>query len=92
MTDIKTDTCWADPLTRSERAELAKLLSRHCMKFFNAGSPRLIRARTDARRGAALALAESLNWASQEMAGLYQDVTERAELASDDPRRYPKEG
>lgn len=31
--------CWANPLTRAERAALRKMLSRWCLAFFAAGYP-----------------------------------------------------
>lgn len=75
-----TDTCWADPLSRRERAELARMLSRHCAAFFKAGAPRLIRVRAGAKGAAALWLGDALTATYREMADLYRDVTERAEV------------
>lgn len=62
-----TDTCWADPLTRRERAELARMLARACQRFYNtpAGNSRAMYSQIIA---------------SAEMSDLHLDVTERAEV------------
>jgi hypothetical protein len=61
--------CWADPLSRKERRELAVRLARSCKRSYNipAGTP-----------GAML----SQIIASAEMSDLHLDVTERAEVAA----------
>lgn len=69
------ETCWADALTRQERAELARKLARACRIF--AASAR-VAARWPLHRDAS---PESLNATSNEMADLHLDVTERAEVA-----------
>jgi len=68
-------TCWADPLTRAERAELARKLARACKRFW------------DATDGIAPANGcyysehgHQLVMASAEMSDLHLDVTERAEV------------
>jgi hypothetical protein len=60
--------CWADPLSRKERRELAKLLARACGRFYN----------TPAGTSGAM-LSQVI--ASAEMSDLHLDVTERAEVA-----------
>lgn len=65
-----TDTCWADPLSREERTELAAKLA-HASKRFWGGQYAFI-GKADSRRSYALA--------SAEMQDLYLDVTERAEV------------
>lgn len=65
------ETCWADPLTRSERTILARKLARACHSFYGTalqandrhGSPESVRAWTIT---------------SAEMSDLHLDVTERA--------------
>lgn len=59
--------CWADPLSRAERRELARKLARACNRFFNtpAGTPGAVRSQIIA---------------SAEMQDLHLDVTERAEV------------
>jgi len=59
--------CWADPLNREERAELARMLARWCSRFYNSPA------------GTASAMHSQIV-ASAEMAGLHLDVTERAEV------------
>ena len=68
-----TDTCWANPLSRKERTELARMLARHCKKFWDAsGRPRQgPRVATEYR---------DLVITSAEMSDLHLDVTERAAL------------
>lgn len=63
------DTCWADPLSRSERAELARKLAHACKRFW--GGQYAFIGKDDDRR--------SYRAASAEMADLHLDVTERAE-------------
>lgn len=65
-----TITCWADPLTRKERADLAAKLA-HASKRFWGGQYAFI-GNAVSRRSYALA--------SIEMQELYTDVTERAEV------------
>ena len=67
-------TCWADPLTRKERAELARKLANACKRFGNAPMPR----RRQAGDPAAGRMARRM--ASAEMSDLHLDVTERAEV------------
>ena len=70
-----TTTCWADPLTRKERRELASRLARACGAVW--------RARThwkgDDRETAMVA---QCILASTDMAELHLDVTERAKVAT----------
>jgi hypothetical protein len=70
---MTTTDCWADPLTRKERREVAGLLARASHHFWAAAEPRL----PDAYGAHALAFA--LAACSAEMADLRIDVTERAE-------------
>lgn len=74
--------CWADPLTRAERAQLRKKLSRAALSAATAaGDPRDLRRRKI--KGSALPeLAASLNQVWGEMADLHLDVTERAAVAT----------
>jgi len=60
-------TCWADPLSRAERAEVARLLARACHRFYNTPA------------GTAKAMLSQIV-ASAEMSDLHLDVTERAEV------------
>lgn len=65
-----TTTCWADPLSREERTELARKLARACKRFHGA-------------RYAFIGEGDSpcsYREASAEMADLHLDVTERAEV------------
>lgn len=57
--------CWADPLSRKERALLARKLARACQRSYNipAGDTRVMYSRIIA---------------SAEMSDLHMDVTERA--------------
>jgi hypothetical protein len=65
MTAHTADTCWADPLSRRERAELARKLASWCQRFYNtpAGTPDAVYSQI---------------LASAEMSDLHLDVTERA--------------
>lgn len=67
-----TGTCWADPLSRKERTELASKLARTCRLFYAA-------SRGAARRSE-LDLQKSLVQASTDCGDLHMDVTERAEV------------
>ena len=62
-----TAACWADPLSRKERVEVAGLLARACRRFYNtpAGTPGAMYSQIIA---------------SAEMSDLHLDVTERAEV------------
>lgn len=64
---MTTSTCWADPLTRKERAELARKLARACNRLYNTppGNSRAMYSQIVA---------------SAEMSDLHLDVTERAEV------------
>jgi hypothetical protein len=74
-----TDTCWADPLTRSERRELARKLANACHRFASAPEPR--RRRRERRRDYdPMAARMARRMASAEMSDLHLDVTERAEV------------
>lgn len=64
------DGSWADPLTRPERRELARLLASYSLRFWNAAEPGEIKR--------ALTTGSALVQASREMAELHMDVTERA--------------
>lgn len=66
-----TAACWADPLTRKERRELAGKLARACGRVYRA---RLDWLDTDPHM-----VAESVR-ASIDMSDLHLDVTERAEV------------
>lgn len=57
--------CWADPLSRAERTELARKLARACHRFYNIPA------------GTATAMYSQII-ASAEMSDLHMDVTERA--------------
>ena len=64
-------TCWADPLSREERAELARKLASACKRFW------------DDRHAVELSSAgeaASCIKASVEMSDLHLDVTVRAEV------------
>jgi hypothetical protein len=71
-----TDTCWADPLSRKERCELAVRLSRSCKRSFTAA--RFVAARDP--QAADIEMMHALTLISAEVSDLYQDVTERAEV------------
>lgn len=74
-----TDTCWADPLSRKERAELARHLGSACKRFWDAANTRSVIARTH-RLTDAGNLGNALVMTSAEMSDLHLDVTERAEV------------
>lgn len=76
MTDPLPDGCWADPLTREERAELARMLARWTLRFH--GAARMIVRGQRVERAAA----EARNLAGADCADLYTDVTERAAVPS----------
>lgn len=69
-----TGTCWADPLTRAERAALARKLANAAQRFGNAPDPgrrKLLGVSpADARMARRMA--------SAEMSDLHLDATERA--------------
>lgn len=64
-------TCWADPLTKPERGELAVKLARACRTFYVASR---VAGRAPAHRDESMAL----TLASADMSDLHLDVTERA--------------
>jgi hypothetical protein len=66
--------CWADPLSRKERAVLAAKLTRAALLLFAAGS--VVRRQHEDH------LARSLNNAGADLQDLHLDVTERAEVAA----------
>jgi hypothetical protein len=66
------DDCWADPLTRAERRDLALLLASWCQRFYDAGT-----TAPDGRRAV-----HALICTSVEMSDLHLDVTERAQAAA----------
>ena len=68
------ETCWADPLSREERAALARKLANACKRFGNAPEPRRRRA------GDPMTGRMARRLASAEMGDLRIDVTERAAL------------
>jgi len=70
-----TAACWADPLSRKERAELARKLANASLRFYCAP------ARRRRRDGDPAAARMSRRMASAEMSDLHLDVTERAEVA-----------
>ena len=72
--DLFTRTCWADPLTRSERRELARRLARGCKRAYSAG--RFIVARDP--QPADIEMMKALTAISFEFSDLHLDVTERA--------------
>jgi alkylhydroperoxidase family enzyme len=61
-------TCWADPLTSKERAEVARMLARACKSFYGAAFVRKVTRKASVAR----------QLASAEMSDLHLDVTERA--------------
>ena len=63
-------TCWADPLSRRERKEVAMFLSRACGRFYGAAR--------EAETGEPDRYARLT--ACMEMSDLHLDVTERAEV------------
>lgn len=67
---MSTAACWADPLTRKERAELARKLAHACNRLW--GGQYAFIGKADSRRSYVLA--------SAEMSVLHLDVTERAEV------------
>ena len=71
------DTCWADPLTRKERAELARAFARWCGRLWRA-------AQECGENGSDFHQDEFVGRvnASIEMSDLHLDVTERAEVTS----------
>ena len=69
---VTTETCWADPLSARERAELARKLSNACKRFYWAPAPRRAQDPMTARMARRMA--------SAEMGDLHLDVTERAEV------------
>lgn len=69
MTELFPDGCWADPLTRKERVELARKLARACHRFYNTPA------------GTAGAMYSQII-ASAEMSDLHMDVTEQAKVAA----------
>lgn len=73
---IATGTCWADLLTRPERAALARMLDSAARRFWGAAGPR----RLDAIADEAYERGSRLLAASDEMAGLLLDVTGRAQV------------
>lgn len=68
MTEFLPDGSWADPLSRAERREVARLLARACSRFYNTPA------------GTAGAMLSQIV-ASAEMSDLHLDVTERAKVA-----------
>jgi hypothetical protein len=75
--------CWADVLTRAERAELARFLAAWCTAFYgSASTPQIRRRNRRMKQGAALEVSRSMTRASAEMADLRIDVTERARVAA----------
>ena len=68
-------TCWADPLTRKERRELARKLARACGEVWRARTRWL---GTDEE----LRMVSQCILASTDMADLHMDVTERAQVAT----------
>jgi hypothetical protein len=62
--------CWADPLSRQERAVLSRKLARTCRLFYAA-------SRGCGRRGE-IKMQKSLVQAATDMGDLHMDVTERA--------------
>jgi hypothetical protein len=74
MTEFLSGTCWADPLTRAERRDLARRLGRACKRSFVAA--RFVVARDP--QPADFEVMEALTLISAEMSALHLDVTERA--------------
>jgi hypothetical protein len=81
------DTCWADPLTSTERRVLREKLARTCKRFYD--EAQVMGAQWPAHKftDREVALARGLTVASAEMADLYTDVTERAQVPPE--RRRP---
>ena len=75
-----TDTCWADPLSRKERAELSRKLARACKRFYD--EVEVLAAQWPAHQftDREIDFAHGLTMASAEMSDLHLDVTERAEV------------
>lgn len=72
--------CWADPLTRAERRQLADMLARWCRRFYHAAEPQAVSRRA---HGAEIThLRCRLMNCSTEMGSLRIDVTEGAEVAA----------
>ena len=65
-----TDTCWADPLTRAERRQLAAKLARACRLAYA--------SRSVVHRTGETALVISLTLLSADLSELHLDVTEHA--------------
>lgn len=70
--------CWADPLSRKERRELARKLARSCKRSYRAS--RFVVARDP--QPADIEAMRALTLTSADASDLYTDVTERAEVAS----------
>jgi len=66
--------CWADPLSRAERRELAAKLARACRITYSAAR---VAARTNEPE-----LSLMLTKTSADASDLHLDVTERAEVAA----------
>lgn len=69
-----TAGCWADPLSRKERAELARRLAKYSHRFYWAPPARR------RREGDPMTARAARRMASAEMQDLHLDVTERAEV------------
>lgn len=76
MPETTTETCWADPLTRKERTELARKLARSCKRSYDAS--RFVVARDP--QPADVEVMRALTLISVEASDLHLDVTERAEV------------
>jgi hypothetical protein len=66
--------CWADPLSRKERTELARKLASSCKRSYDAA--RFVVARDP--QPADIEMMRALTIISVEMSSLHLDVTERA--------------
>jgi len=76
MTTV-TDTCWADPLTRAERAELGRRLARACKRSYDAALPHIAKGCTESEAWKTT-LGYALVEVSAECSNLHLDVTEHA--------------
>lgn len=74
------ETRWADPLTRAERAALARKLANACKRFYDEVQVMSLQSPSYCFTDHEIATAHGLVAASAEMSGLHLDVTERAEV------------
>lgn len=82
--DWLADGCWADPLSRTERRELARMLARACKRAYSAAWETQCSVPPGESR-----VISSLVQTSAEMSDLHLDVTERAKTAPAYTGRLP---